>query len=293
MIGLTRTMVGLPLGMRLRFMRSQDAGGTMTVTAFIGGGKMGEAILSGMIAAGTAPSDIVVVELMPERCAFLQQRYGVRIAELADAASEAGAIIIAVKPQGFDSTLTAMQPHVRQDAVVISIAAGKTLTTMEELLPGARCVRSMPNTPALVGQGMTALSRGAHATDEDMRVATAILGTVGKTVEIPESLQDAMPSMHGSGPAFYYYVMECFIEGGVQLGLDREFASALALQTLIGTAELIKQTGETPEQLRKNVTSPGGTTAAAIATFEELGLRDVLVAGQVACRDRAVELSQI
>lgn len=264
----------------------------MAVTTFVGGGKMGEAILSGMLAAGTPASDIVVVEKLPERCAELSEKYGIRIAELEAGTALADVVIIAVKPQGFDDALGAMQPHLKSDALVISIAAGKTIATMERLLPGAHCIRSMPNTPALVREGMTAFSKGTHATDADLRVAMDILGTVGKTVVIPESLQDAMTSMHGSGPAFYYYVMESFIDGGVALGLDRELAYELALQTLIGTAELIKQTGETPEQLRKNVTSPGGTTAAAVAKFEELGLRETLIAGQRACRDRGAELSQ-
>lgn len=265
----------------------------MSVTTFIGGGKMGEAILSGMIKAGTPAGDIVVVEKLPERCDELRHHYGVRIADLADGTAAADHIIIAVKPQMFDDALTAMQPHVRPSTVVISIAAGKTLDTMERLLPGIRCIRCMPNTPALVGVGMTAFSKGTLAGDDDLQAAMSILDTVGKTVVIPEALQDAMTSMHGSGPAFYYYVMESFIEGGVALGLDRDLAYELALQTFIGSAELIKQTGETAEQLRKNVTSPGGTTAAAIAKFEELGLRDTLIAGQRACRDRGAELSQL
>ena len=265
----------------------------MTTTTFIGGGMMGEAILSGMITAGTAATDIVVVEKLAERTQFLLDTYGIRAAELADGVAAADFVIVAVKPQGFDETLRAMQPHLRADTVVISIAAGKTLGTMETLLPGTHCIRVMPNTPALVGQGMSAFSRGSLATDAELAVAMAMLDTVGKTVEIPESLQDAMTSMHGSGPAFYYYVMESFVEGGVALGLDRDLAYTLALQTFIGSAELIKRTGSTPEQLRKNVTSPGGTTAAAVAKFEELGLRDTLIAGQRACRDRGVELSQL
>ena len=265
----------------------------MATTTFVGGGKMGEAILSGMIAAGTSPSDIVVVEKVADRCDFLSSQYGVRIADLAEGVALADTVIVAVKPQGFDATLQDMAPHLRSTALVVSIAAGKSLERMESLLPGVHCIRVMPNTPALVREGMSALSRGTFATDDDMHVATAMLATVGRTVEIPESQQDAMVSMHGSGPAFYYYVLESFIAGGVQLGLDRELAHALALQTFIGSAQLIKETGESPEQLRANVTSPGGTTAAAIARFEELGLRDVLIAGQVACRDRAVELSQI
>lgn len=265
----------------------------MAITTFIGGGKMGEAILSGMIAAGTAPSDIIVVEQLPERRTELVDKYGIRIAELPQGVAEADAVIVAVKPQGFDAALTDMQPHVKPGAVVISIAAGKTLSTMERLLPGVHCIRCMPNTPALVGEGMTAFSKGALATDDDLQTAVDILATVGKTVVIPESQQDAMTSMHGSGPAFYYYVMESFIEGGVELGLDRDLAYELALQTFIGAAELIKRTGETPQQLRKNVTSPGGTTAAAISVFEELGLRDLLIAGQRACHDRGAELSQL
>lgn len=262
-------------------------------TTFIGGGKMGEAILSGMITAGTNPHDIIVVEKIAERGLELVNKYGIRTLELAEATSVADTIIVAVKPQGFDDALASMAPHLKSDAIVISIAAGKTIGTMEQLLPGAHCIRCMPNTPALVGEGMTAFSKGTHATDTDLQKAIAILATVGKTVVIPESLQDAMTSMHGSGPAFYYYVMESFIDGGVSLGLDRELAHQLALQTFIGSAALIKQTGEAPEQLRKNVTSPGGTTAAAIAKFEELGLHETLIAGQRACRDRGVELSQL
>lgn len=265
----------------------------MTTTTFIGGGMMGEAILAGMIAAGTAPTDIVVVEKLAERAQFLVDTHGIRVADLAEGTAAADFVIVAVKPQGFDETLRAMQPHLRADTVVISIAAGKTLATMERLLPGTHCIRVMPNTPALVGEGMSAFSRGSLATDDEMAVAMGMLATVGKTVEIPESQQDAMTSMHGSGPAFYYYVMESFIEGGVALGLDRDLAYTLALQTFIGSAELIKRTGSTPEQLRKNVTSPGGTTAAAVAKFEELGLRETLIAGQRACHDRGAELSQL
>ena len=265
----------------------------MAITTFVGGGMMGEAILSGMIAAGTNPQDIIVVEKVAERGDYLTNTYGIRIATLESGVSAADFVIVAVKPQGFDETLTAMQPVTRATTVVISIAAGKTIATMERLLPGIHCIRVMPNTPALVGEGMSAFSRGTLATDDEMAAAKSMLSTVGKTVEIPESLQNAMTSMHGSGPAFYYYVMESFIEGGVSLGLDRELAYELALQTFIGSAELIKRTGSTPEQLRKNVTSPGGTTAAAIAKFEDLGLRETLIAGQTACRDRGAELSQL
>ena len=265
----------------------------MTTTTFIGGGMMGEAILSGMLAAGTAAEDIVVVEKLAERAAFLVDTYGIRTAGLEEGAAAADFVIVAVKPQGFDDTLRALQSHLRSDVVVISIAAGKTLATMERLLPGTHCIRVMPNTPALVGAGMSAFSRGSLTTPEELQVAMDMLATVGRVVEIPESQQDIMVAMHGSGPAFYYYVMESFIEGGVALGLDREIAYELALQTFIGSAELIKRTGSTPEQLRRNVTSPGGTTAAAIAKFEELGLREVLIAGQTACRDRGAELSAI
>ncbi len=263
----------------------------MGTTTFIGGGMMGEAILSGMIAAGTAPQDIIVVERLPERAAAVRDRHGVHIADIAEGTARADVLIIAVKPQGFDETLRAVQPHLAPHTLVVSIAAGKTLATMEALLPGARCIRVMPNTPALVGAGMAAFSRGTLATDDDLRLAMGMLDTVGRTVEVPETLQDAMTSMHGSGPAFYYYVLESFIEGGVRLGLDRELATLLARQTFIGAAALLHRTGETAEQLRRNVTSPGGTTAAAIARFEELGLRDTLIAGQIACRDRGAELS--
>ena len=265
----------------------------MGTTTFIGGGMMGEAILSGMIAAGTAPQDIVVVEKVAERAESLHARYGIRIVELAEGVSVADVLVIAVKPQGFDETLRTVQPQLAPRTLVISIAAGKTLATMERLLPGARCIRVMPNTPALVGEGMSACSRGTAATEEDMADAMHLLSTVGQTVEIPEALQDAMTSMHGSGPAFYYYVLESFIEGGVRLGLDRELATTLARQTFIGAAELLHRTGESAEQLRRNVTSPGGTTAAAIARFEELGLRDTLIAGQIACHDRGAELSAL
>ena len=162
----------------------------------------------------THPNDIVVVEKLPERSADLARRHHVRVIGLEDGVAEADTVIIAVKPQGFDEALIAMRPHLRTGAVVISIAAGKTLATMERLLPEAHCIRCMPNTPALVGEGMTAFSKGTHATDDDLGAARAILATVGKTVIIPEALQDAMTSMHGSGPAGYDYVREACIDGG-------------------------------------------------------------------------------
>ena len=264
----------------------------MAITAFIGGGKMGEAIMSGLLKSGVDANDILVVEKVAERCAYLQDVYGVVIADLADAARRADNVIIAVKPQGFDEVLAQLQPHLRPDALVLSIAAGKTLDTMERLLPGAHCVRVMPNTPALVGLGMSAVSKGAHATAADLEAAIALMSTVGKVMVIPESLQDASTAIHGSGPAFFFYFLECLIDGGMALGFDREAASELALQTFIGSAELIRQTGETPEQLRANVTSPNGTTHAAITAFDALGMRDRIAQAQRVCAERAAELSR-
>lgn len=263
----------------------------MAVTAFIGGGKMGEAIMSGLLASGVDAQDIMVVEKVADRCDYLLDTYGVVISDLETAAARADNVIIAVKPQGFDEVLTALRPHLRPDAIVISIAAGKTLATMERLLPGAHCVRVMPNTPALVREGMSAVSAGTHVTAADLRTARELLETVGRVVIVPEAQQDATTAVHGSGPAFFYYFMECLVDGGVALGLEPELAYELALQTFIGSAELIKQTGETATQLRANVTSPNGTTHAAITAFDRLGLRERIAEGQRAGSDRAAELS--
>lgn len=261
----------------------------MTV-AIIGAGVMGETLLSGLIRSGTAVEDLTVGEKRADRAEELRTTYGVRVAENLEAAA-AETVLLVVKPQDMAGVLTEIAPALRSGQLLISLAAGITTAGVEQHVPdGVAVVRVMPNTPALVGEGMAAISAGAHATEEHLARTEALLAATGKVVRVPEAQQDAVTAISGSGPAYVFLVAEAMIDGGVALGLPREVATELTLQTLTGAATLLRETGELPEALRAKVTSPNGTTAAAIAQLEAHGLRDAFRAATEAARDRSIEL---
>ncbi|MBM9461070.1 pyrroline-5-carboxylate reductase [Nocardioides sp. zg-536] len=260
-------------------------------TAVIGAGVMGETLLSGLIRSGRAADDLVVVEKRPERAVELAERYGVTVFDDLAAAAAADTLLLVVKPQDVPAVLGELGPALRPGQLVVSLAAGLTTARLESLLPaGVAVVRVMPNTPALVGKGVAALSAGSACEESHLAEAEALLAAVGAVVRVPESQQDAVTAVSGSGPAYVFLVAEAMIEAGVHLGLPRPTARELAVQTLVGAAEMLSETGEHPAVLREQVTSPAGTTAAAVRKLEDHGVRAAFLAAMEACRDRSVEL---
>ncbi len=261
--------------------------------AIIGGGKIGEALLSGLLRGHYHLDDVVVVEKHPERMAYLSAKHGVRTVEVADAAAFATTILIAVKPQDIEPLLVELSQYVDGRHVVVSVAAGVTTGRIESLLGAdVPVVRCMPNTPALVDEAMTAICAGAHAAEEHLAVAEKLLSTVGKVVRVPESQLDAVTALSGSGPAYFFFLVEAMIDAGILLGLPRVLAAELIVQSAIGAAVMLRDSGEHPVQLREAVTSPGGTTIAAIRELEVHGVRAALLAAIEAAALRSAELGK-
>jgi pyrroline-5-carboxylate reductase len=262
----------------------------MVVLQVIGGGRMGEALVGGLLQAGTlAASDVRVVEpVAARREALAELLPGVEVA--ADPAAADGTVI-AVKPGDVPAACRAAAAA--GSGRVLSIAAGVTAAAIEaELAPGTAVVRAMPNTPALVGQGAAAIAPGRAATDEDLAWAESLLGAVGTVVRVKEPLLDAVTGLSGSGPAYIFLVAEALIDAGVLAGLPRDVSSRLAIQTILGAATLLAQGGDGPEALRAAVTSPGGTTAAGLRTLERHGVRAAFLEAVSAATERSRELGR-
>lgn len=261
--------------------------------AFLGSGNMAEALVKGLLAAGTAAEDeIICAEPRAERREDLRKRYGVEVtADNVSAAERAGIVVLSVKPQTMDVLLDEIATAIDHQKLVISIAAGVPIATIAgKLGAGVRIVRTMPNTPALVGAGATALARGAHATDQDLAQALSLFEAVGTAVVVDEPLLDAVTGLSGSGPAFVFLVIEALADGGVKVGLARQAAMALAAQTVMGAAKLVIETGEHPGRLKDMVTSPGGTAIAGVHALETGGLRSALIAAVETATRRSKEL---
>jgi pyrroline-5-carboxylate reductase len=256
---------------------------------FIGGGNMAEALIKGMTAKGM--KDIVVSEPREERRRELEALSGIRTtAGNSEAASSSDIIILAVKPQNMGSVLDEIA-GVTHDKTVVSIAAGITLAYLASKLKTERLIRVMPNTPALVQEGMSVMALCGCSFGKDVDVVRGIFMSVGEVLTLPEKLMNAVTALSGSGPAFYALFTEAMIEAGEKMGLSRPDASVLAVQTLLGTARLLAG-GMAPENLRKMVTSPGGTTEAGLRTFGERDLKGVVVAALDAALKRADELGR-
>jgi pyrroline-5-carboxylate reductase len=261
--------------------------------AIVSGGKIGEALLSGLLRGDAQPDQIVVVEHYPERKSYLTERYGVRMVDIAEAVKTSLTILIAVKPQDIDTVLSQLAQDVTADHLIVSVAAGITIAHIERGLPsGPAVVRCMPNTPALVDEAMTAISAGSHADEEHLQRAQDLLSAVGKVVRVPESQLDAVTALSGSGPAYFFYLVEAMIDAGILLGLPRALAADLIVQTAVGSAVMLRDSGEHPVQLREAVTSPAGTTISAIRELENHAVRAALIAAIEAARDRSVELGK-
>ncbi len=267
-------------------------GGGRRGLAIIGGGKIGEALLSGLVRRGGADG-IVVCERSPDRATELARRYGVPALDLAGAAARARVLLVAVKPQDIDTLLGELAAHVDQAHLVVSVAAGVPTARIEAALPDRTpVVRVMPNTPALVDEGMSVLSPGAHASEADLDEAEALLAAVGQVRRVPESQQDAVTALSGSGPAYFFYLVEAMVDAGILLGLPRALAADLIVQTALGAAVMMRDSGEHPVQLREAVSSPAGTTIAAIRELEKHGVRAALMAAIEAAHARSVELGR-
>jgi pyrroline-5-carboxylate reductase len=260
--------------------------------AIVGGGKIGEALLSGLLRqAEYQPDSIVVVEKHPARRTELTSAHGVRVVEVAEAAAFADTVLIAVKPQDIDTVLVELSDHIGAQHLIVSVAAGIPTARIERgLAPNVPVVRCMPNTPALFDQAMTAVSGGAHADEQHLARAETLLAAVGRVVRVPESQLDAVTALSGSGPAYFFFLVEAMIDAGILLGLPRSLAAELIVQTAVGSAVMLRDSGEHPVQLREAVTSPGGTTIAAIRELENHGVRAALLAAIEAACLRSREL---
>ncbi len=263
-----------------------------TTIALLGVGKLGEALLSGLLRSGTPAGSLLAAERYAERAAEIGSRYGVLTPSPEEAAAQADVVLLVVKPQDMRALLADVGPHLRPQTLVVSMAAGITTSLVEELVPaGTPVVRVMTNTPVFVDEAMSAISPGSHAGAEHLQTVEDLLSKVGKVVRVPETQQDAVTALSGSGPAYFFFLVEAMIDAGILLGLPRAVAAELIVQTAVGSARMLRESGEHPVLLREAVTSPGGTTIAAIRTMEDHGVRAAMLAAIEAARDRSVQLA--
>ena len=257
----------------------------MTILQIVGGGKMGEALIGGILRGGDlAPGDVRVVEAVAERREALAELFPG--AQISTEIGPASGTIIAVKPAGAAAVAAAGGGR------ILSIAAGVTLAQLEDAAgPGVAVVRAMPNTPALIGEGASAVAGGTHASDADVDWAVGLLGAVGVVVRVDESQLDAVTALSGSGPAYVFLIGEALIDAGVSAGLSRDLATTLAAQTLVGSAQLMAQSDLVPSELRAAVTSPGGTTAAGVRVLEQRAVRAALIDAVHAAFERSREMA--
>ena len=260
----------------------------------LGGGKMGTALIGGLLDGGYEPDSLAVAEVDPDRRRDLEVQFPkVRVVPSgAWAVADADVVVVAVKPGDVVASLEGALDALPRDALVLSIAAGVTIATLEASAPGRPVVRAMPNTPALVGQGVSAIAPGATATEEHLELAERLLRSVGIVVRVAESQLDAVTGLSGSGPAYVMLVAEALTEAGVLVGLPRPIAAQLVEQTLLGSATLLAHSDDGPEALRAAVTSPGGTTAAGLRELEARGVRAAFLDAVAAATERSRDLGR-
>jgi pyrroline-5-carboxylate reductase len=258
----------------------------------IGAGVMGEALIAALIRSGVSPSEIYFAEKRDDRAKELAERYAITHQDLETVAHYSTILLLVVKPQDMQTTLEALSPHLTDDCLVISFAAGKTISSIAAGLGKKNpIVRVMPNTPALIGKGASGYSLGAGVTPAQRGFVSEFLAATGKAIEVPETLQDSVTATSGSGPAYFFAFVEAMVEGAVELGLSHEDATLLTIQTIVGAAELLDQSGDSPTTLREKVTSPNGTTAAALASFGDSGLKEIVAKAMAAAAKRSQELA--
>ncbi len=262
---------------------------------FIGAGNMAGALIRGLLQSGLyTAGELAASDTDAERLTALHTETGIRThTGNPDLVRDCTAVVLAVKPQVLGQVLEEIRDHVPGDLLVVSIAAGIPLSSIREgLQKDLPLVRVMPNTPALIGQGMSALARGGRATDEHLALARAVFDAVGETLEVDEALMNAVTAVSGSGPGYVFRIMEALVEAGEGVGFDREAAVRLVVHMVLGAAHLAAESELSLSELREMVTSPGGTTAAGLAVMDDQGLEDILTAAVRAARDRAVELGR-
>jgi pyrroline-5-carboxylate reductase len=263
--------------------------------AFLGGGKMGEALMSGLIrSGGRAVDEIMVTCRRDERARELAGKYGVAASlDNAEASRWAEVLVLMCKPQDMEVLLSQIREHVNPDHLVISFAAGVRTSFVEKHLPDeVPVVRVMSNVPVMVDEAMSVITAGRHATDDHLQISEELLGYVGKVLRLKETHLDAVTATSGSGPAYFFLLAEAMIEACILLGLSRDVATELIIQTMLGSAKMLRDTGKHPVELREMVTSPGGTTIAAIRHLEEAGVRAAFLNAIDAARIRSAELAQ-
>jgi pyrroline-5-carboxylate reductase len=261
--------------------------------AVIGAGVMGEALISALITYGVKPTNITISEKREERAAELITRYKVANAALAQNVGESELILLVVKPQDLNAVLAEIAPVITKGVLVISFVAGKQIRTIADQIGTSAnpVIRVMPNTPTLVGAGMAAISCCGLVTLEQRQFTLGFLGAVGKVIEVDEDLQDAVTATSGSGPAYFFRFVEAMIDGAIALGLSKEDATTLTIQTIVGAAKLLDQSGDSPTTLREKVTSPNGTTFAALNSFNDSDISATVAKAMKAARDRSQELA--
>jgi pyrroline-5-carboxylate reductase len=265
------------------------------MVGFVGTGNMAEALIRGLVHAGVVKArQIIGSDPRAERRSELAAQYQIVVTEdNSEVARKADILVLSVKPQVMAQILEEIAAHVKPHALVISIAAGIPIAVIEGKLPGVRVVRTMPNTPALVGAAATAIAAGGHATADDLKAAKRIFDSVGMTVVLEEAQMDAVTGLSGSGPAYIFLIIEAMSDAGVKVGLSRYNAQALAAQTVLGSAKLLIETNEHPGRLKDMVTSPGGTAIAGLHTLDEGGLRTTLINAVEVATNRSRELGQV
>ena len=259
---------------------------------FLGAGNMSGALIKGLLHGGFPAARILASDVKAERLEQLRAKHGIRTTtDNHELVRDSDVLVLAVKPQVIDKVLTEIGQDVRADQLVVSVAAGVTIEGLEgRLAKKARVVRAMPNTPAMVQAGATAVAGGAHAKEDDLRVARELFEAVGRVVVLDEAQLDAVTGLSGSGPAYVMLIIEALADGGVKVGLHRDTALLLAAQTVFGSAQLLLETGEHPGRLKDMVTSPGGTAIAGLHTLESGALRKTLIDAVEAATKRAAEL---
>ena len=262
--------------------------------AVLGAGQIGEALISGLLSSGwRAPAELAASTRREERAAELRERHGIEVTlSNAEAAAGAALVVIAVKPQDIEALLGEIGPLIQPEQTVLSIAAAIPTATIERQLgSGVPVVRAMPNTPAVVHEGMAGICAGSHAAEEHLTLAEEALRHLGAVVRVSEPYMDAVTAVSGSGPAYFALLAEAMIEAGILLGLSREISTQLVVQTMLGTAKQLRDLKMHPVELREMVTSPGGTTIAAIRELEQAGVRAAFLNAIQAAMDRSRELA--
>ena len=258
----------------------------------IGAGVMGEALITALISYGVSPQEITISEKRHDREDELKARYGISVEELSVNVASSEILLLVVKPQDMTAVLSEIRTEMKPSTTVVSFAAGKKIDFISTGLGGnSPVIRVMPNTPTLVGAGMAAFSVGAGVSTSHKEFVSGFLAATGKVVEIAEELQDAVTATSGSGPAYFFAFVEAMIDGAVALGLSKEVATQLTVQTFIGSAKLLQESGKSATTLRENVTSPNGTTAAALETLSAKDLSHVVADAMKSARNLSIELA--